>query len=180
MTWLSFFSLSSLIHFSSRILFCIEGPKDSIYQGERFTLRVTFTENYPMESPIVVFVPPMVPKHEVFHLQIVSTSSVHYLQSMFTQMVIFVYPFYMTHGHQLLDWTVFFSALLVSWDLPKRKCVNLLSLLLRFIIFVQKRPKDNDEYIKRAPANPKETTWIFHDDTCWTPFSIDLDKEIIY
>ncbi|KAH7826437.1 putative ubiquitin-conjugating enzyme E2 W [Monocercomonoides exilis] len=48
----------------TEIICYIEGPKDSIYAGEKFTLKITFTNSYPMECPIVVFVPPMVPKHE--------------------------------------------------------------------------------------------------------------------
>jgi ubiquitin-protein ligase len=40
----------------------LQGAQATIYDGEEYTLRVKFTNNYPMESPEVVFEPP-VPVH---------------------------------------------------------------------------------------------------------------------
>jgi ubiquitin-conjugating enzyme E2 W len=39
------------------------GAPSTLYSGERFTLEVTFPDEYPIESPVVVFVPPYVPVH---------------------------------------------------------------------------------------------------------------------
>jgi ubiquitin-conjugating enzyme E2 W len=39
------------------------GALNTLYSGENFTLEFVFTDDYPMESPIVVFVPPAVPVH---------------------------------------------------------------------------------------------------------------------
>ena len=58
----AFFNVS---FFEYSLLFFIHGPKDSIYENELFALRITVTPTYPMDCPIVVFVPPSVPKHEV-------------------------------------------------------------------------------------------------------------------
>ncbi|KAK2964539.1 putative Ubiquitin-conjugating enzyme E2 W [Blattamonas nauphoetae] len=54
------FSADSLEQFTVYL----EGPKDSIYEEEKFTLRFHFLECYPLDAPIVQFIPPMVPKHE--------------------------------------------------------------------------------------------------------------------
>lgn len=40
------------------------GPAGSIYAGESFKLKVEFTSDYPMDSPIVVFMQGGVPVHE--------------------------------------------------------------------------------------------------------------------
>lgn len=40
------------------------GPPGSIYAGEALKLKVEFTSDYPMDSPVVVFLPGHVPEHE--------------------------------------------------------------------------------------------------------------------
>ncbi|KAA6398550.1 MAG: putative Ubiquitin-conjugating enzyme E2 W [Streblomastix strix] len=56
---LDFIKLDEHIEDMSQILVYLSGPKDSIFEGENFTLSIQITDQYPMESPIVVFVPPM-------------------------------------------------------------------------------------------------------------------------
>jgi len=41
-----------------------DGPPDSIYAGEKFTLRIRFTDDYPMDSPEVTFLTTHCPVHE--------------------------------------------------------------------------------------------------------------------
>ena len=36
----------------------IEGASGTIYAGEKYTLKIRFTDDYPMDSPEVVFIPP--------------------------------------------------------------------------------------------------------------------------
>ena len=36
----------------------LEGAQGTIYQGEKYTLKIRFTDDYPMDSPEVVFIPP--------------------------------------------------------------------------------------------------------------------------
>ena len=40
------------------------GAKNTIYSGEQYLLKFTFSNDYPLQSPEVVFVPPYVPLHE--------------------------------------------------------------------------------------------------------------------
>ena len=46
------------IQSEKRWLVDIDGPVDSPFQGEKFTLDITFTNDYPIESPIVKFQAP--------------------------------------------------------------------------------------------------------------------------
>jgi len=39
------------------------GAAGTLYAGESFTLKIEFTDEYPMDSPIVVFLRPHVPEH---------------------------------------------------------------------------------------------------------------------
>lgn len=40
------------------------GAKGTLYEGERFLLKFTFPNDYPLSAPEVVFIPPHVPLHE--------------------------------------------------------------------------------------------------------------------
>jgi len=36
----------------------VTGPSGTLYAGENYTLKIRFTDDYPMDSPEVVFIPP--------------------------------------------------------------------------------------------------------------------------
>ena len=36
----------------------VKGPPNTLYAGEEYTLKIRFTDDYPMDSPEVVFIPP--------------------------------------------------------------------------------------------------------------------------
>ncbi|EFC37650.1 predicted protein [Naegleria gruberi] len=46
-------------------IYCtLHGARNTIYSGEQYLLKFTFSNDYPLQSPEVVFVPPHVPLHE--------------------------------------------------------------------------------------------------------------------
>ncbi|KAL9657079.1 hypothetical protein ABK040_002705 [Willaertia magna] len=50
---------------SLKIMYCtIIGAKHTLYENEKFRLKFTFPDDYPLQSPEVVFVPPFIPLHE--------------------------------------------------------------------------------------------------------------------
>jgi ubiquitin-conjugating enzyme E2 W len=111
----------------------IQGAVGTLYEGEQFILEVHFTNEYPMESPIVFFKPPS-PIHEHIY----------------------------SNGHICLnilgsDWS---PALTV-----KSVCLSILSMMSSATSKV--RPDGDDRYSQRHPAgsNPKETRWLYEDDT---------------
>ena len=71
-----------------------------------------------------------------------------------------IHPHIYTNGHICLsildnDWT---PALNVS-----AICVSIQSMLSSCTHKV--KPDDDSMYVRFAPSNPKNTTWVFHDDT---------------
>mmetsp|Transcript_4225 Transcript_4225/g.9476 ORF Transcript_4225/g.9476 Transcript_4225/m.9476 type:complete len:152 (-) Transcript_4225:120-575(-) len=107
------------------------GAPGTLYEGESYTLRARFTDDYPMDSPEVMFVsvPPV--HHHVY-----------------------------SNGHICLnilgdDW---------SPALTVRSIV--LSILSMMSSATEKvTPEDNDRYCSSYRANPKDTRFVYHDDT---------------
>ncbi|KIM84709.1 hypothetical protein PILCRDRAFT_818323 [Piloderma croceum F 1598] len=116
-------------------LFSIEVMGESQYQGEAYTLMFRFPPMYPIESPAVQFV-----------VDQTHQSPVH--------------PHVYSNGHicaSILgtDWSPVLSVVSV--------CVTLQSMLAS--CKKKERPPDNDQYVSRAPDNPKKTRFHYDDDT---------------
>ena len=114
----------------------VRGAEGTLYAGEEFKLQVQFTDQYPIESPIVKFVgtPAQVPHHEHVY----------------------------SNGHICLnilgdDWS---PALTVH-----SVCLSILSMLSSAT--ERKRPPDDSTYSrsKGSTANPKNTKFMYHDDS---------------
>jgi len=107
------------------------GAAGSLYAGESYTLRIKFTDDYPMDSPEVTFLMPAP-----------------------------VHPHIYSNGHICLnilgdDWS---PALTV-----KSICLSLLSMLSSSTEKVL--PQDNDRYVSVPRSTPKNTRFLYHDDT---------------
>jgi ubiquitin-conjugating enzyme E2 W len=107
------------------------GATGTLYAGESCTLRIKFTDDYPMDSPEVTFLTP---------------SPVH--------------PHIYSNGHICLnilgdDWS---PALTV-----KSICLSILSMLSSSTVKVL--PQDNDRYVSIPRATPKNTRFMYHDDS---------------
>lgn len=118
----------------------MSGPESApgmpqLYVGEKFQLRIAFTDRYPMEPPEVIFIPP---------------SPVH--------------PHIYSNGHICLDilydgrrggWS---PALTMN-----KVCLSLRSMLSSNTD--KKRPPGDQDYCQRMRGrSPKETRWDFEDD----------------
>jgi ubiquitin-conjugating enzyme E2 W len=107
------------------------GAPSTIYQGEPYTLRVRFTDDYPMDSPEVVFLTPA-PAH----------------------------PHIYSNGHICLN------ILADDWSPALTVKSIVLSILSMMSSATEKvLPMDNDQYTRHVNRNPKETRFVFHDDT---------------
>jgi ubiquitin-conjugating enzyme E2 W len=117
-------------------LISFSGPEGSPYSGETFALRFIFPPEYPLESPIVVFVKDgaiQIPQH----------------------------PHVYTNGHICLSilydqWSPALTAGSVT--------MSVISMLASSP--GKELPEDNDRYVRGCKSNPKLTRWVFHDDTC--------------
>ncbi|CUA73737.1 ubiquitin-conjugating enzyme E2 W [Rhizoctonia solani] len=113
----------------------IEVLGESVYQGEVFVLRFTFTDRYPMESPEVVFL-----VNEEYQAPI--------------------HPHVYSNGHicaSILgsEWSPVLNTASV--------CITLQSMLAS--CKKKERPIDNDRYVRSAPLSPKQTRFHYDDDT---------------
>ncbi|CAO1613521.1 unnamed protein product [Sympodiomycopsis kandeliae] len=116
-------------------IFSVEVLGSSVFAGEKFALRFRFTDNYPLESPEVVFVVDQRYKApECGHIY--------------------------SNGHVCL------SILDSEWS-PVLNASSVLISIQSMLASCKKkeRPPDNDRYIKHAPLSPKDTRFVYHDDT---------------
>ncbi|PWN25662.1 UBC-like protein [Jaminaea rosea] len=116
-------------------IFQIETLGETVFKGERFALRFRFDDQYPIESPEVVFVVSDGWKApEASHVY--------------------------SNGHLCL------SILGDEWSPVMSVSSVLLSIQSMLASQKQKeRPPDNDRYMKHAPLSPKDSRFVYHDDT---------------
>ena len=107
------------------------GAPGTVYEGEPYTLRLRFTDDYPMDSPEVVFLTPAPAHHHVY-----------------------------SNGHICLN------ILADDWSPALTAKSIVLSILSMMSSATEKGlPPDNDIYTAGARKNPKNTRFVFHDDT---------------
>ncbi|WOO77211.1 putative ubiquitin-conjugating enzyme E2 W [Vanrija pseudolonga] len=108
---------------------------ETVYKGEKFALRIKFGDRYPIEYPEVTFV-----------------ANDKYKPP--------VHPHIYTNGH------VCASILGPEWS-PVLNAVSVCITMQSMLASCKKKelPKGNDSYVARAPVNPKQTRWVYHDDT---------------
>ncbi|KAF8320611.1 UBC-like protein [Cantharellus anzutake] len=108
---------------------------ESLYKGEVFALRFTFGPRYPIESPEVVFV-----VNDTYQAPI--------------------HPHIYSNGH------ICASILGNEWSPVLNTssiCLTLQSMLAS--CKKKERPEGNDRYVKTAPLSPKNTHFLYEDDT---------------
>ncbi|KAK9893884.1 UBC-like protein [Cystobasidium minutum MCA 4210] len=113
----------------------IEVLGDSVYQGEKFLLRFKFDNSYPMEAPEVTFV--VDDKWKAPE-----------------------HPHVYSNGH------VCMSLLGTGWSPvlnTESLCLSIQSMLAS--CKKKERPPGNDRYVRNAPKSPKDTQWMYEDDT---------------
>ncbi|GAA96347.1 uncharacterized protein L969DRAFT_95466 [Mixia osmundae IAM 14324] len=108
---------------------------DSIYEGEQFALRFRFSSGYPIDSPEVVFLT-TAPYKSPEH------------------------PHIYSNGH------ICASILGNGWS-PVLNVSSICLTLQSMLASCKKkeRPPDNERYVKRAPFSPKQTQFVYHDDS---------------
>ncbi len=112
----------------------LQGAESTLYSGERFLVRFKFGNNYPLDSPEVVFL-------ARDHVRIP------------------IHPHIYSNGHICL------SILYDTWS-PVLTCSSICLSLISMLSSSEKKeaPVDDSSYLKRAPTNPKQSMWVFHDD----------------
>ncbi|SAM83273.1 related to ubiquitin-conjugating enzyme [Ustilago sp. UG-2017a] len=115
--------------------FSIEVLGNSLYQNEKFALRFRFTDSYPMESPEVVFIVTDGYKAPI-------------------------HPHVYSNGH------ICASILGNEWS-PVLNVSSVLITLQSMLASCKQlqTPPDNDAYVKRAPLSPKDSRFVYDDDT---------------
>ncbi|SPO27766.1 related to ubiquitin-conjugating enzyme [Ustilago trichophora] len=115
--------------------FSIQVLGNSLYQGQKFALRFRFSDNYPMESPEVVFM-----VTDGFKAPI--------------------HPHVYSNGH------ICASILGNEWS-PVLTIISILLTLQSMLASCKQlqTPPDNDAYVKRAPLSPKDSRFVYDDDT---------------
>ncbi|EST09466.1 Ubiquitin-conjugating enzyme, E2 [Kalmanozyma brasiliensis GHG001] len=115
--------------------FSIQVLGNSLYQDQKFGLRFRFSDTYPMESPEVVFM-----TTDGFQAP--------------------VHPHVYSNGH------ICASILGNEWS-PVLTISSVLLTLQSMLASCKQlqRPPDNDSYVKRAPLSPKDSRFVYDDDT---------------
>ena len=127
------------------------GVVGTLYEGETFTLRVTFDDAYPMECAEVC-------DHRSTSLFLYNTLIVLNVQIVFVGTPP-VHPHIYSNGHICLnilyeDWS---PALTI-----KNVCMSILSMLSSNT--VRSPPEDNSSYTRVPRPSPKLTRFAYHDD----------------
>lgn len=148
--------------------FSIEVLGNSLYEGQKFGLRFRFADTYPMESPEVVFLvtdgfkAPIVSVAPIFMPK--SKSSEYDVADPITASIPLLgqtqHPHVYSNGHicaSILgnEWSpvLTISSVLLTLQSMLASCKQLQS------------PPDNDAYVKRAPLSPKDSRFVYDDDT---------------
>ncbi|KDN52903.1 UBC-like protein [Tilletiaria anomala UBC 951] len=107
----------------------------SVFENEKFRLRFRFSNRYPWEAPEVVFVTNDTLKAPE-------------------------HPHVYSNGH------ICASILANDWS-PVLSVSSVLLTLQSMLASCKRkeRPPDNEKYTKHSPISPKDTRWVFHDDT---------------
>lgn len=115
--------------------FSIQVLGNSLYKEQKYGLRFRFTDSYPMESPEVVFM-----VTDGFKAPI--------------------HPHVYSNGH------ICASILGNEWS-PVLNVASVLLTLQSMLASCKKLelPPDNDRYVKRAPLSPKDSRFVYDDDT---------------
>lgn len=115
--------------------FSIQVLGNSLYSDQRFGLRFRFADTYPMESPEVVFMVTDGYKAPV-------------------------HPHVYSNGH------ICASILGTEWS-PVLNVSSVLLTLQSMLASCKKLelPPDNERYVKRAPLSPKDSRFVYDDDT---------------
>ncbi|EPQ30102.1 uncharacterized protein PFL1_02219 [Pseudozyma flocculosa PF-1] len=108
---------------------------DSLYHDQVFALRFRFSDQYPLESPEVVFI----------------TTDGYKAP---------VHPHIYSNGH------ICASILGNEWS-PVLNVSSVLLTLQSMLASCKKLevPPDNESYCKRAPKSPKDSRFVYHDDS---------------
>lgn len=119
----------------------MQGPEStewmpSLYEGETYRLSIKFTGSYPLEPPEIMFIPP---------------SPVH--------------PHIYTNGHVCLD--ILYDGRNGGWSPALTMSKVVISLRSMLASNTEKhRPPGDSEYCSRTNGrSPKETQWMFDDNT---------------
>ncbi|KAN0060441.1 hypothetical protein ACQY0O_007771 [Thecaphora frezii] len=115
--------------------FSLQVLGDSLYAGQTFALRFRFTDQYPLDSPEVTFI----------------TTDGYKAP---------VHPHVYSNGH------ICASILGNEWS-PVLNVSSVLLTLQSMLASCKKLevPVDNESYCKRAPKSPKDSRFVYHDDT---------------
>lgn len=149
--------------------FSIQVLGNSLYEGQKFALRFRFSDTYPMESPEVVFM-----VTDGFKAPIVSSKSRSGYSSqtgIWRKRIADSQCFAsltdpQQHPHVYSNGHICASILGNEWS----PVLNVSSVLLTLQSMLAsckqlQPPPDNDAYVKRAPLSPKDSRFVYDDDT---------------
>jgi ubiquitin-conjugating enzyme E2 W len=126
-----------------------------LYVGEVFILRITFGDEYPMDSPEVIFIPPNVPQHP--HIYSNGHICLNILGVVYIQYMVLPSIYYPVMLFNIgTDWSPALTANSI--------CMSIVSMLSSNT--VKCLPPDNERYIRTySGRSPKDTSFFYHDDS---------------